>query len=145
MLPDQRSGKVHLTLEDRLSHCAEGSVQWQELLYTLCFGESMAISNLCMSEQSKVASQMQSNSLLLCHLWRNYKIWKEKKVRDVLRVKRSVNQDCILIDTCFPNLRLEVTPMYRSRFSGYAEAFRVLFFLGFSTKGPLAPDIEAQC
>ncbi|KAM4731015.1 sterile alpha motif domain-containing protein 9-like [Anableps anableps] len=78
-------------------------------------------------------------------LWRNGKIWKERKVRDLLcRVTGAVNRDGILADTGIPNLRLEVTPMYRTQISGYADGSKVSFFLGFSMKGPLALDIEPQ-
>lgn len=78
-------------------------------------------------------------------LWRNGKIWKERKVRDLLRrVTGTVNREWILAETCIPNLRLEVTPKYRSQISGYTDGSRVSFFLGFSMKGPLALDIEPQ-
>ncbi|XP_038156884.1 sterile alpha motif domain-containing protein 9-like [Cyprinodon tularosa] len=77
--------------------------------------------------------------------WRNGKIWKEKKVRELLRrVTGTVNRDWILADTCIPDLRLEVIPMYRSQISAYADGSKVSFFLGFSMKGPLALDIEHQ-
>ncbi|MEQ2229657.1 hypothetical protein ILYODFUR_021037, partial [Ilyodon furcidens] len=79
-------------------------------------------------------------------LWRNGKIWKEKKVRELLRrVSGAVSHGVILADTFIPHLRLEVIPMYRSQISGYADGSKVSFFLGFSMKGPLALDIEPQC
>ncbi|MEQ2179810.1 hypothetical protein GOODEAATRI_028949 [Goodea atripinnis] len=79
-------------------------------------------------------------------LWRNGKIWKEKKVRELLRrVSGAVSHGRIQADTFIPHLRLEVIPMYQSQISGYADGSKVSFFLGFSMKGPLALDIEPQC
>ncbi|KAM4562026.1 sterile alpha motif domain-containing protein 9-like [Fundulus diaphanus] len=78
-------------------------------------------------------------------LWRNGKIWKEKKVKELLRrVTGAVHRDGILVDTCIRDLRLEVSPMYRPQISGYADGSKLSFFLGFSMKGPLALDIEPQ-
>ncbi|XP_069010488.1 sterile alpha motif domain-containing protein 9-like [Embiotoca jacksoni] len=76
-------------------------------------------------------------------MWRNGKIWKHKRVQELLcRVTGEVKSNCILADTCFPHLKFEVAPMYRSQISGHAEWARVSFFIGFSMRGPLALDIE---
>uniref|UniRef100_A0A3Q1G9I9 SAM domain-containing protein n=1 Tax=Acanthochromis polyacanthus TaxID=80966 RepID=A0A3Q1G9I9_9TELE len=76
-------------------------------------------------------------------MWGNGKIWKERKVKELLcRVTGEVKGNSILADTCFPKLKLEVAPMYRSQISGLAEGSKVSFFIGFSMKGPLALDID---
>ncbi|XP_017294836.1 sterile alpha motif domain-containing protein 9-like [Kryptolebias marmoratus] len=78
-------------------------------------------------------------------MWGNGKIWKDKKVRELLcRVTGEVKHDGILADTCIPDLKLEVVPMYRSQISGYSEGTKVSFLIGFSLKGPLALDIEPK-
>lgn len=78
-------------------------------------------------------------------MWVNGRIWKEKKVRELLlRVYGVVKPDGILADTCIRDLKLEVVPMYRSQISGYIAGTKVAFFIGFSLKGPLALDIELQ-
>ncbi|CAI5656574.1 unnamed protein product [Oreochromis niloticus] len=70
-------------------------------------------------------------------MWGSGKIWKEKKVEELLyRVRGKVKNDCIIADTGFP-----VTPMYRSQISGHAEGSEVSFFIGFSMRGPVAFDI----
>ncbi|XP_059212970.1 sterile alpha motif domain-containing protein 9-like [Centropristis striata] len=75
-------------------------------------------------------------------LWENGKIWKEKKVEEILcRVTGEVNNNLILADTCVPDLKVEVTPMFRSQLSWRADGSKVSFFIGFSMKGPVALDI----
>uniref|UniRef100_A0A3P8U8D1 SAM domain-containing protein n=1 Tax=Amphiprion percula TaxID=161767 RepID=A0A3P8U8D1_AMPPE len=87
-----------------------------------------------MSEEEQFAS-----------MWGNGKIWKERKVEELLcRVTGEVKSNFILADTCFPKLKLEVAPMYRSQISGLAEGSKVSFFIGFSMKGPLALDIDLK-
>ncbi|CAN9498067.1 unnamed protein product [Ophioblennius macclurei] len=76
-------------------------------------------------------------------MWGNGKIWKEKKVEGLLcRVTGEVRDDCILAHTCFPDLKLQVSPMYRSQISGLREGSQVSFFIGFSIRGPIALGIE---
>lgn len=76
-------------------------------------------------------------------MWENGKIWKEKKVEELLcRVTGEVKNNLILADTCIPDLKVEVTPMFRSQLSGLAQGSKVSFFTGFSMKGPLALDIN---
>uniref|UniRef100_A0A3B3WZF2 Pyrin domain-containing protein n=1 Tax=Poecilia mexicana TaxID=48701 RepID=A0A3B3WZF2_9TELE len=73
--------------------------------------------------------------------WRNGKIWKDEKVRDLLkRVIGRVKGRVILADNC-KGLRLEVIPLFRSQINGL-DGRKVSFFIGFSMKGPLALGIE---
>ncbi|XP_039658081.1 sterile alpha motif domain-containing protein 9-like [Perca fluviatilis] len=79
-------------------------------------------------------------------MWQNGKIWKEKKVEErLLRVNGEAKEKKILADTCFPDLKVEVTPMFPSQLSGYAPGSKVSFIIGFSMKGPVALDIESLC
>ncbi|XP_072253921.1 sterile alpha motif domain-containing protein 9-like [Leuresthes tenuis] len=74
-------------------------------------------------------------------IWRNGKIWKEEKVKELLfRATGEVKRPGILTDTD----KVEVAPMYQSQISGYGEGSKVSFFIGFSMKGPLALDIEPE-
>eukprot|EP00064_Thunnus_orientalis_P023444 superscaffoldBa00008872_g23685 len=76
-------------------------------------------------------------------MWENGKLWKEKKVEELLcRVTGEVKGKFILADTCTPDLKVEVTPMFQSQLSGYAEGSKVSFLIGFSMRGPLALDIN---
>ncbi|KAM9347143.1 sterile alpha motif domain-containing protein 9-like [Symphorus nematophorus] len=76
-------------------------------------------------------------------MWENGKIWKEKKVEELLcRVTGEVKNEVILADTCIQDLKAEVTPVFRSQLSGHAQGSKVSFFLGFSMKGPVALDIN---
>ncbi|XP_031134868.1 sterile alpha motif domain-containing protein 9-like [Sander lucioperca] len=76
-------------------------------------------------------------------MWENGKIWKEKKVEEcLLRVTGEAKNNIILADTCFPDLKVEVTPMFQSQLSGYAPGSKVSFIIGFSMKGPVALDIN---
>lgn len=76
-------------------------------------------------------------------MWENGKIWKEKKVEELLcRVTGEVKHNLILADTCIPDLKVEVTPVFRSELSGRAYGSKVSFFMGFSMKGPVALDIR---
>nr|XP_020484033.1 sterile alpha motif domain-containing protein 9-like isoform X2 [Labrus bergylta] len=76
-------------------------------------------------------------------VWENGKIWKEKKVKELLlRVTGKVKGDLILAYTCIPNLTVEVSPVFRSELRGRAQGTRVSFFIGFSMDGPLALDIN---
>ncbi|KAM4558428.1 sterile alpha motif domain-containing protein 9-like isoform 1-T3 [Odontesthes bonariensis] len=78
-------------------------------------------------------------------IWGNGKIWKEKRVKELLfRATGEVKRAGILTDTDIRDVKVEVAPMYRSQISGYAEGSKVSFFIGFSMKGPLALDIEAE-
>uniref|UniRef100_A0A3Q3JGQ1 Uncharacterized protein n=1 Tax=Monopterus albus TaxID=43700 RepID=A0A3Q3JGQ1_MONAL len=71
------------------------------------------------------------------YMWENGKIWKEKKVHDLLcRVTGEVKNNFILADTCIQGLKLPVTPMFQSQIGGYAEGSKVSFFTGFSVNGP---------
>lgn len=75
--------------------------------------------------------------------WENGKIWKEKEVETRLcRVTGEVKNNLILADTCIPNLKIEVTPMFRSQLCAHAEGSTVSFFIGFSMRGPVALDIN---
>ncbi|KAM9710911.1 sterile alpha motif domain-containing protein 9-like isoform 1-T5 [Menidia menidia] len=75
-------------------------------------------------------------------MWRNGKIWKERKVCELLlRVTGEVNGDGILVNIQ-DDYRVKVAPTYRSQISGCAGGSRVSFFIGFSMKGPIALDIE---
>ncbi|CAL8240738.1 unnamed protein product [Merluccius merluccius] len=86
----------------------------------------------CVKEQEQVGS-----------LFKNGKLWKEKKVEALLcRVTGEVQGSAILADTCIPNLKVKVNPMHRSQLSGRAFGSKVSFFIGFSMKGPLAIDID---
>ncbi|XP_023272840.1 sterile alpha motif domain-containing protein 9-like [Seriola lalandi dorsalis] len=76
-------------------------------------------------------------------MWENGRIWKEKKVEELLcRVTGEVKNNLILADTYIPDLKVEVTPMFRSQLSWRADGSKVSFFIGFSMKGPLALDIN---
>ncbi|XP_026152149.1 sterile alpha motif domain-containing protein 9-like [Mastacembelus armatus] len=76
-------------------------------------------------------------------MWENGKIWKEKKVEELLcRVRGEVKNHLILADTCVPDQKVEVNPFFRSQVSGHADGSKVSFFIGFSIKGPLALDIN---
>ncbi|KAM7380916.1 hypothetical protein PAMP_004185 [Pampus punctatissimus] len=76
-------------------------------------------------------------------MWENGKLWKEKKVEELLcRVTGEVTSKCILADTCIPDLKIEVTPMFKTQLSGRGMGSKVSFFIGFSLKGPLALDIN---
>lgn len=76
-------------------------------------------------------------------MWENGTLWKEKKVEELLcRVTGRVKGKFILADTCIPDLKVEVTPMFRWQLSGYAEDSKVSFLIGFSMRGPLALDIK---
>ncbi|XP_051258795.1 sterile alpha motif domain-containing protein 9-like [Dicentrarchus labrax] len=89
-------------------------------------------------ERCIMAGQEQFSSI-----WANGKIWKEKKVEELLcRITGEVQNDFILADTCIPGLKVEVTPFFRSQLSGHAQGSKVSFFIGFSMKGPLALDIN---
>ena len=93
------------------------------------FGE---IERLVKVEQEQFSSMLE-----------NGKIWKEKKVVDLLyRVSGKVGLNSIMADTCVPNLKIEVTPVFRSQLSGYAHDSKVSFFVGFTLKGPVALDIS---
>uniref|UniRef100_A0A3P9MV02 Uncharacterized protein n=1 Tax=Poecilia reticulata TaxID=8081 RepID=A0A3P9MV02_POERE len=73
--------------------------------------------------------------------WGNGKIWKDEKVRGLLkRVIGLVKGNVILADNS-SNLRLEVIPLFRSQINRL-DGFKVSFFIGFSMKGPLALGIE---
>ncbi|XP_070770910.1 sterile alpha motif domain-containing protein 9-like [Enoplosus armatus] len=76
-------------------------------------------------------------------MWENGEIWREEKVGELLcRVTGEVKSRLILADTCIPDLKVEVTPVFRSQLSGRAEGSKVSFFVGFSMKGPVALDIN---
>ncbi|KAM6978637.1 sterile alpha motif domain-containing protein 9-like isoform 2-T2 [Tautogolabrus adspersus] len=76
-------------------------------------------------------------------VWENGQIWKEKKVKELLRrVNGRVKGDLILAYTCIPDLTVEVSPVFRSELRGRAQGSRVSFFIGFSMNGPLALDIN---
>lgn len=76
-------------------------------------------------------------------MWENGKLWKEKKVEELLcRVTGEVKSKVILADTFIPDLKVEVAPMFQTQLSGQAEGSKVSFFLGFSMRGPLAFDIN---
>ncbi|XP_071752190.2 sterile alpha motif domain-containing protein 9-like [Centroberyx gerrardi] len=79
----------------------------------------------------------------IASMWENGKIWKEKEVEGLLcRVTGEVQGNLILADTCIPDVKIEITPMFRSQLSGRAKGSKVSFFIGFSMKGPLAIDIN---
>ncbi|XP_078142330.1 sterile alpha motif domain-containing protein 9-like [Centroberyx gerrardi] len=79
----------------------------------------------------------------IASMWGNGKIWKEKEVEELLcRVTGEVQGNLILADTCIPDVKIEITPMFRSQLSGRAVGSKVSFFIGFSMKGPLAIDIN---
>lgn len=76
-------------------------------------------------------------------MWESGKIWEDEKMKELLcRVTGEVKSNSILADTVFPDLKVDVAPMYRWQISGYAEGSKVSFFIGFSMRGPLALDIE---
>ncbi|XP_074551487.1 sterile alpha motif domain-containing protein 9-like [Halichoeres trimaculatus] len=76
-------------------------------------------------------------------VWENGKIWKEKKVKELLcRAEGEVKGDLILADTCIPKLKVEVSPVFKSELRKHPQGSRVSFFIGFSMKGPLALDID---
>ncbi|XP_071758752.2 sterile alpha motif domain-containing protein 9-like [Centroberyx gerrardi] len=79
----------------------------------------------------------------IASMWVNGKIWKEKEVEELLcRVTGEVQGNLIVADTCIPDVKIEITPMFRSQLSGRAVGSKVSFFIGFSMKGPLAIDIN---
>ncbi|KAK1883531.1 Sterile alpha motif domain containing protein 9-like [Dissostichus eleginoides] len=74
---------------------------------------------------------------------KNGKIWKEEEVEARLcRVTGEVKNNLILADTCIPNLKIEVTPRFRSQLCAHTEGSKVSFFTGFSMGGPVALDIS---
>ncbi|XP_034417537.1 sterile alpha motif domain-containing protein 9-like [Cyclopterus lumpus] len=76
-------------------------------------------------------------------MWENGSIWTKKKVEERLcRVTGQVKYKSILADTCIPDLKLEITPMFQSQLSRHAQESIVSFFIGFSIKGPVALDIK---
>ncbi|KAM7407901.1 hypothetical protein PAMA_003589 [Pampus argenteus] len=76
-------------------------------------------------------------------MWENGTLWKEKQVEELLcRVTGEVTSKCILADTCVPDLKYEVIPMFKTQLSGRGIGSKVSFFIGFSLKGPLALDIN---
>uniref|UniRef100_A0A671XUE9 Uncharacterized protein n=1 Tax=Sparus aurata TaxID=8175 RepID=A0A671XUE9_SPAAU len=76
-------------------------------------------------------------------MWENGIIWKEKKVKKLLcRVTGRVMDNMILADTCIPDLKVEVAPVFRSELRGHDQGSKVSFFLSFSMKGPVALDIN---
>ncbi|KAF3695180.1 Sterile alpha motif domain-containing protein 9 [Channa argus] len=91
-----------------------------------------AIKSCITAEQEKFAS-----------VWENGQIWKEQKVEELLlRVRGEVRNRLILADTCIPDLKVEVTPVFRSQLGGHGEGSKVSFFVGFSMNGPVAIDIN---
>ncbi|XP_056145515.1 sterile alpha motif domain-containing protein 9-like [Lampris incognitus] len=76
-------------------------------------------------------------------LWENGKIWKDKIVQELLcRVTGEVRNNVLVPYTIFPDLKIEVIPLFRSQISGRASGSKVSFFVGFSMKGPVAIDID---
>ncbi|XP_068602289.1 sterile alpha motif domain-containing protein 9-like [Brachionichthys hirsutus] len=76
-------------------------------------------------------------------MWENGKLWKDKRVEELLcRVSGQVKGDSILAETCCPEVKLEVAPVFRGQLSGRPAGSKVSFFLGFTMKGPLALDIS---
>ncbi|KAK2839425.1 hypothetical protein Q5P01_013165 [Channa striata] len=91
-----------------------------------------AIKSCITAEQEQFAS-----------VWENGKIWKEQKVEELLlRVTGEVRNNLILAYTCVPDLKVEVTPVFRSQLSGHTDGSKVSFFVGFSMNGPVAVDIN---
>uniref|UniRef100_A0A3Q3XAH2 Pyrin domain-containing protein n=1 Tax=Mola mola TaxID=94237 RepID=A0A3Q3XAH2_MOLML len=88
--------------------------------------------------KSCVKAEQEFSSML-----ENGKIWKEKKVVELLcRVSGNVRHKSIMADTCVPDFKVEVTPVFRSQLSGHAHDSKVSFFVGFTLKGPVALDIR---
>lgn len=79
----------------------------------------------------------------IASLWENGKIWKKRKIEQLLcRATGKVQGNTILADTFKEDLKIEVSPMFRSELSGRVAGSTVSFFVGFSMKGPLAIDIH---
>ncbi|KAG9331064.1 hypothetical protein JZ751_020385 [Albula glossodonta] len=75
---------------------------------------------------------------------KNEKMWKHAEIQRLLwRAKGVVQKKAILADTLNPNVKIEVSPEYKSQLSG-REWQRVSFFIGFSMQGPFAFDIDFQ-
>ena len=69
-------------------------------------------------------------------------IWREERVKRILlRVCGVVQRNCILANTCNPNVKVEVWPRYKSDLK-VMEDNRVSFYVGFTMKGPVAFDIK---
>ncbi|XP_026232355.1 sterile alpha motif domain-containing protein 9-like [Anabas testudineus] len=86
---------------------------------------------------------IQAGEEQVASVWENGKIWKEKKVEELLlRVRGEVKDNLILADTCVPGMKIEVTPMFRSQLSSLTVGSKVSFFIGFTMNGPLAFDIN---
>ncbi|XP_028847982.1 sterile alpha motif domain-containing protein 9-like [Denticeps clupeoides] len=74
--------------------------------------------------------------------WENGKIWKHGGVRQLLyRVEGEVKDNYILADTADPEVKVEVSPLFKKLLTGRG-GHRVSFFVGFTIKGPVAIDIE---
>ncbi|KAL7881621.1 hypothetical protein AOLI_G00084690 [Acnodon oligacanthus] len=74
----------------------------------------------------------------------NGKIWKHKKVRNILRkVTGTICKNAILADTPNEKLKVQVCPMFRSQLSEELGA-KVSFFVGFTMNGPVAVGIQPE-
>ncbi|CAJ1078590.1 sterile alpha motif domain-containing protein 9-like [Xyrichtys novacula] len=77
-------------------------------------------------------------------VWENGKIWKEKKVEELLcRATGEVKGELILVDTCIPTLKVEIYPVFKTELKGLPQGSKVSFFIGFSMKGPVALDVNS--
>ncbi|XP_053482699.1 sterile alpha motif domain-containing protein 9-like isoform X2 [Ictalurus furcatus] len=74
----------------------------------------------------------------------NGKIWGNKKVQSMLRrVTGNVSKNAIMADTSNPNVKVAVSPLFKSQLCG-VWGDRVSFFVGFSMNGPVALDIQPE-
>ncbi|KAM9487344.1 sterile alpha motif domain-containing protein 9-like isoform 1-T2 [Clarias gariepinus] len=85
----------------------------------------------CVSSMQTVSGQLQ-----------NGKIWENEKVQNMLRrVKGKICKNGIMADTLNPNVKVAVSPLFKSQLCGY-EGDGVSFFVGFSINGPVALGIQ---
>lgn len=90
----------------------------------------------------KIKRCISAGNDLFASQWENGAIWKNPEVKELLcRVTGKVKSRNILVNTCIPDLNVEVPPLFQSQLQGYQEGSTVSCFIGFSMQGPVAIDI----
>ncbi|XP_045041219.1 sterile alpha motif domain-containing protein 9 [Desmodus rotundus] len=77
-------------------------------------------------------------------LWQSGKVWKEKKVQELLlRLKGRAEHNCLYIEYgTNEKITIPITPAFWGQLRSGRSIEKVSFYLGFSIGGPLAYDIE---